>query len=171
MFFNTLKAIFISLSLIVLIHYLYVFFKKTLTVPKVKDLVNKPAKQYNEMFDVMNNVTVGAGTGAGGAGRAGTGTMTGTGGAGTGGAGTGTMTGTGGAGTGGAGTGTMKGGAVTSGVGTSADASAIMQDELKNFLKELKKPQEYTGVNKNMPVDNTFYAANHIMDNNAYAPY
>lgn len=143
MFFNTLKAIFISLSLIVLIHYLYVFFKKTLTVPKVKDLVNKPAKQYNEMFDVMNNVTVGAG--------AGTGAMTGT----------GTMTGTGGAVTSASGAGT----------GASTDASAIMQDELKNFLKELKKPQEHTGVNKNIPVDNTFYAANHIMDNNAYAPY
>ena len=160
MFFNTLKAIFISLSLIVLIHYLYVFFKKTLTVPKVKDLVNKPAKQYNEMFDVMNNVTVGA---------CGAGTMTGTG---TGGAGAMTGTGTGGAGTGGAGTGTGTGtgGAGTGGAGTSTDASAIMQDELKNFLKELKKPQEYTGVNKNMPVDNIFYAANH-MDKNAYAPY
>jgi len=157
MFFNTLKAIFISLSLIVLIHYLYVFFKKTLTVPKVKDLVNKPAKQYNEMFDVMNNVTVGA---------CGAGTMTGTG---TGGAGTGGA-GTSGAGTG---TGTMTGtmtGTGTSGAGTSTDASATMQDELKNFLKELKKPQEYTGVNKNMPVDNIFYAANH-MDKNAYAPY
>jgi len=30
---------------------LYTFFKDTLTVPKVKDLVNKPAKRYDEMYD------------------------------------------------------------------------------------------------------------------------
>ena len=49
------KTISISLLLIALIHYLYGFFKNTLTVPKVKDLVNKPAKRYNEMFAVLNN--------------------------------------------------------------------------------------------------------------------
>lgn len=36
----------ISLMLIVLVHYLYSFFLNTLTVPKVRDLVNKPASQY-----------------------------------------------------------------------------------------------------------------------------
>jgi hypothetical protein len=55
MFFNTIKIIFISLLLIALIHYLYDFFKNTLTVPKVKDLVNKPAKRYDEMFDIIRN--------------------------------------------------------------------------------------------------------------------
>ena len=54
MLFFTLKTIFISLLLIALIHYLYAFFKNTLTIPKVKDLVNKPAKRYGEMFDVIN---------------------------------------------------------------------------------------------------------------------
>lgn len=54
MFFNTIKTICISLLLIALIHYLYSFFKDTLTVPKIKDLVNKPAKRYDEMFDILN---------------------------------------------------------------------------------------------------------------------
>jgi hypothetical protein len=55
MFFYTIKAICISLLLIALIHYLYAFFKDTLTIPKIKDLVNKPAKRYNEMFDILSN--------------------------------------------------------------------------------------------------------------------
>jgi len=55
MIFFTLKTIFISLLLIALIHYLYGFFKNTLTVPKVKDLVNKPAQRYNQMFASINN--------------------------------------------------------------------------------------------------------------------
>lgn len=54
MLFLTLKTIFISLLLITLVHYLYGFFKNTLTVPKVKDLVNKPAKRYDEMFEMIN---------------------------------------------------------------------------------------------------------------------
>lgn len=57
MIFFTLKTIFISLLLIALIHYLYGFFKNTLTVPKVKDLVNKPAQRYNQMFAGINNET------------------------------------------------------------------------------------------------------------------
>ena len=55
MLFFILKTIFVSLLLIALIHYLYDFFKNTLTVPKVKDLVNKPAQQYNQMFASLNN--------------------------------------------------------------------------------------------------------------------
>lgn len=43
----------ISLILIILIHYLYIFFQKNLTIPKVKDLVNKPQKQYDLLFNVM----------------------------------------------------------------------------------------------------------------------
>ena len=40
----------LSLCLIAVMHYLYVFFKTTLTVPKVKDLVNRPQKQYDALF-------------------------------------------------------------------------------------------------------------------------
>lgn len=46
----------ISLVLILLVHYLYSFFIDTLTVPKVKDLVNKPIQQYNDILsDIKHN--------------------------------------------------------------------------------------------------------------------
>ena len=44
----------ISLVLIILLHYLFVFFKTTLTIPKVKDLVNKPTEKYNDIFKTIN---------------------------------------------------------------------------------------------------------------------
>ena len=50
MLYWTVQWITISLVLIMLIHYLYSFFKNTLTVPKVKDLVNKPTERYNEIL-------------------------------------------------------------------------------------------------------------------------
>ena len=105
MLFNAIKTIVISLLLIALIHYLYIFFKDTLTVPKVKDLVNKPAKRYDEMFDSIriNN----SGTGQQGTLQQGTGHM------------------------------------------------PSMQDELKNFLSELKKPN-----NNNNNMNDAFPTAN-----------
>jgi hypothetical protein len=48
-----IKWAIISFILIVLIHYLYSFFKTTLTIPKVRDLVNKPTERYNEMIDTI----------------------------------------------------------------------------------------------------------------------
>lgn len=44
----------ISLILIILVHYLYNFFKNNLTIPKVKDLVNKPQQQYETIFNSVN---------------------------------------------------------------------------------------------------------------------
>jgi len=55
MLFWTLQSIVISLILIVLIHYLFYFFKNTLTIPKVKDLVNKPRERYNQVISTLNN--------------------------------------------------------------------------------------------------------------------
>jgi hypothetical protein len=46
----TLQVTAVSLCFIAVIHYLYIFFKTTLTVPKVKDLVNRPQQQYDELF-------------------------------------------------------------------------------------------------------------------------
>ena len=45
----------VSLVLIILVHYLFTFFKTNLTIPKVKDLVNKPQQQYEALFDTMKN--------------------------------------------------------------------------------------------------------------------
>jgi hypothetical protein len=53
MFIYTFQIIFISLILIILIHYLYNFFKDTLTIPKTKDLVN--SSQYQEIIDIIKN--------------------------------------------------------------------------------------------------------------------
>ena len=48
-----IKQVTMSLVLIAAIHYIYVFFKSNLTTPKVKDLVNKPKKQYEEIYRAM----------------------------------------------------------------------------------------------------------------------
>jgi len=44
----------ISIVLIFLVHYLFNFFKSTLTVPKIKDLVNSPTQKYENMFNVIS---------------------------------------------------------------------------------------------------------------------
>ena len=45
----------ISLILIILLHYLFTFFKTNLTIPKVKDLVNKPQEQYEMLFNTIKS--------------------------------------------------------------------------------------------------------------------
>jgi hypothetical protein len=55
MLFSIIKWSIISLSLIFLVHHLYTFLMNTLTVPKIKDLVNKPKEQYNDLFQTMQN--------------------------------------------------------------------------------------------------------------------
>ena len=47
----------ISLILIILVHHLFSFFKDTLTVPKVKDLVNQPTESYKEIEKTLNAAT------------------------------------------------------------------------------------------------------------------
>jgi len=56
MFYLILKWTIISLILIILVHYLYSFFKTTLTVPKIKDLVNRPAGAYKEIYETIEKV-------------------------------------------------------------------------------------------------------------------
>jgi hypothetical protein len=45
----------ISIILIFLVHHLIHFFKNTLTVPKIKDLVNTPTKNYENMYNIIQN--------------------------------------------------------------------------------------------------------------------
>ena len=47
-----IKITIISIILIFLIHHLINFFKSTLTVPKIKDLVNTPQK-YENMYNII----------------------------------------------------------------------------------------------------------------------
>ena len=44
----------ISIVLIFLVHHLFNFFKSTLTVPKIKDLVNSPTQKYESMYNIIN---------------------------------------------------------------------------------------------------------------------
>ena len=43
MLFFVIKNIFVSLIFIMSIHFIFIYFKENLTIPKTKDLVNKPA--------------------------------------------------------------------------------------------------------------------------------
>ena len=58
MLFLIIKYTLTSLILILLFHYLYDFFKNNLTIPKVKDLVDKPASAYNEIYKTLNNQNI-----------------------------------------------------------------------------------------------------------------
>jgi hypothetical protein len=50
----TFQITIISVVLILLVHHLIVFFKNTLTVPKVKDLVNAPMMKYEDMYHIIH---------------------------------------------------------------------------------------------------------------------
>ena len=140
MFFNTIKAICIPLLLIALIHYLYSFFKDTLTVPKIKDLVNKPAKRYDEMYDMMDNNKIQGQTNMQGQSMQGQNMH-------------------------------VQGQSMQG--QTMHVQGQSMQDELKNFLNELKKPNETTYKNKNNDFpnkNNDFPSANDMMSG-PYTPF
>lgn len=47
----------ISIILIILVHHLINFFKSTLTVPKIKDLVNTSTQKYENMYNVIQQKT------------------------------------------------------------------------------------------------------------------
>lgn len=55
MFFEVIKWTIISFIVIVLIHYLFIFFKDNLTIPKTKDLVSKPLEKYKTMETIIDN--------------------------------------------------------------------------------------------------------------------
>ena len=48
-----IQNILFSVCLIVIIHYLYIYFKTTLTTPKVKDLIHCPKKKYESLFNTI----------------------------------------------------------------------------------------------------------------------
>ena len=45
----------ISIIFIFLVHHLLMFFKTTLTVPKIKDLVNSPNQKYQNIYDTISH--------------------------------------------------------------------------------------------------------------------
>lgn len=50
-----IKIAILSLIFIFLVHHLISFFKSTLTVPKIKDLVNSPNQKYADIFETLAN--------------------------------------------------------------------------------------------------------------------
>jgi len=57
MLYWVIQITIISIVLIFLVHHLINFFKSTLTVPKIKDLVNTPTQKYENMYNIINNQT------------------------------------------------------------------------------------------------------------------
>lgn len=55
MLYWAIQITIMSIILIFLVHHLINFFKSTLTVPKIKDLVNTPMQKYENMFNVISN--------------------------------------------------------------------------------------------------------------------
>ena len=49
----------ISIIFIFLVHHLLMFFKTTLTVPKIKDLVNSPNQKYQNIYDTISHKSSG----------------------------------------------------------------------------------------------------------------
>jgi hypothetical protein len=48
--FWVIQVVIVSLVIIFLLHNIYFFFKETLTVPKMKDMVKRPQQKYDALF-------------------------------------------------------------------------------------------------------------------------
>jgi len=55
MVFRIIQWVIISFILILLVHHLFLFFKNTLTVPKVKDLIHQPSNMYKEIEETLQS--------------------------------------------------------------------------------------------------------------------
>ena len=56
MFVLVVQWTIISLALITLVHYIYSFLIDTMTVPKIRDFVNKPNDRYKEIISKSNKI-------------------------------------------------------------------------------------------------------------------
>ena len=45
----------ISFIFIFVVHYLYEYFKENLTIPKEKDMIEKPRETYNKIYETLQN--------------------------------------------------------------------------------------------------------------------
>ena len=62
MLFDIIYTSIVSLIVIYIAHYLYEYFKKNLTTPKIKDLINRPKQEYSAMYEIINKNSVNNGT-------------------------------------------------------------------------------------------------------------
>ena len=56
MLFSILTQASLSLIIIIVLHYLYTFFKQNLTTPKIKDLVTKPNEEYKKIYSTIQKI-------------------------------------------------------------------------------------------------------------------
>jgi hypothetical protein len=61
MLFWSIQITLVSIILIFLVHHLINYFKATLTIPKIKDLVNMPAQKYEHMYNIISQQNSGIG--------------------------------------------------------------------------------------------------------------
>ena len=54
---NSICTILISVITIFIMHFLYEYFKKNLTTPKIKDLILKPKKEYENIYKIIKDDT------------------------------------------------------------------------------------------------------------------
>jgi len=58
MLYWTIQVIFFSILFILLIHHILHFLKSTLTVPKVKDLVNTRNQKYENIYETISKTNI-----------------------------------------------------------------------------------------------------------------
>tara|TARA_B100000900_G_scaffold413837_1_gene438796 strand:- start:471 stop:776 length:306 start_codon:yes stop_codon:yes gene_type:complete len=58
MLFWIIQRVIISFLFIFSVHYIYNYFKNNLTVPKIKDLIKKPVKQYEQIYEAADEKVV-----------------------------------------------------------------------------------------------------------------
>ena len=54
MIYWSIQTLILSIVLILLVHHLILFFKDTLTIPKIKDLVNTTDDKYENMYKIIS---------------------------------------------------------------------------------------------------------------------
>ena len=53
MLFSIFTQATLSFIIIIVLHYLYTFFKQNLTTPKIRDLVTKPNEEYKKIYSTI----------------------------------------------------------------------------------------------------------------------
>ena len=46
----------LSFTFIYIVHNIFLFFKSTLTTPKIKDYIHSPTKSYNEIYKTLQKI-------------------------------------------------------------------------------------------------------------------
>ena len=55
--FTIIKYAITSIIFITSIHYIYIYLMDNLTIPKTRDLINRPKKEYDDLYNTLNSKT------------------------------------------------------------------------------------------------------------------